>query len=66
MCKLADDKAYGRQTQRMAAMRWMAAVVPGLSPRLQKTFLPRILVPLYRLTDSTTPAPDVVNELASE
>lgn len=60
MCRLAEDKAYGRQVQRMAALRWLAAVAGGLEPSLFPVFLPRMLAPIYRITEGSSVAQEGV------
>lgn len=60
MCRLADDKTYGRQTQRLAALRWIAVTAPGLRAELRPLFLPLMLVPLYRICEGTAPSPEPV------
>jgi hypothetical protein len=60
MCRMADDKTYGRQTQRLAALRWIAATATSLRSDLRPTFFPLMLIPLYRICEGAAPSPDPV------
>lgn len=51
MAKLAGDNRVMFQTQRMAALRWIAAVATALTGPAITPYLSTLLVPLYRLSE---------------
>jgi U3 small nucleolar RNA-associated protein 20 len=53
MVRLAEDTRYIRQQQRMAALRWIAAVVSAAGTAPLLSHLPLLLRPLYRIADAS-------------
>lgn len=58
MARLADDKSFTRRLQRLAALRWIAAVATALGREGLGGFLEIMCRPLYRISEGTSnPAP---------
>lgn len=60
MARLADDRTYPRQTARLTALRFLAAVTTRLGAEKMEPFLPLVLRPLFRITEGLSPnSPEV-------
>eukprot|EP00775_Hariotina_reticulata_P008462 gene8462-8646_t len=53
MVKLAEDARVGRQLQRLAALRWIAAAATAVGGAAMLPHLPLLLRPLYRISEAT-------------
>lgn len=53
MVKMAEDTRYARQLQRLAALRWLAAVAVAVGTEPLLLHLPLLLRPLYRISEAT-------------
>ena len=63
MARLADDRAWPRQAARLAALRFSAALGSRLGPEDIVPYLPSMLLPLYRITESNAANPNEVSLL---
>ncbi|KAK9818396.1 hypothetical protein WJX72_012002 [[Myrmecia] bisecta] len=66
VAKLADDRSYNRQQQRMAALRFTAALASRLGAPPILAYLPPLMRPLFRITESAAPNRDDVKLLTEE
>lgn len=53
MVKMAEDTRYARQLQRLAALRWIAAVAAAVGTQPLLPHLTLLLRPLYRIAEAT-------------
>ncbi len=60
MARLADDRAWPRQAARLAALRFAAALGSRLGKESVVPYLPSMLLPLYRITESNATNSDEV------
>ena len=59
--RLADDRTFPRQTARLTALRFVAAVATRLGAERIAAFLPMVLRPLFRITEGLSPNPKEVS-----
>lgn len=65
IARLADDRTFPRQTARLSALRFLAAVTSRLGPDRIAAFLPLMLRPLFRITEGLSPNPQEVSSDAA-
>lgn len=61
MARLADDRSWPRQGARLAALHFAAALGSRLGRDDLPPYLPTMLLPLYRITESNAANPDEVH-----
>lgn len=65
MARLADERAWPRQDARLAALRFSAALASRLGGDAVAPYLPTMLLPLFRITESNAANPDEVPYLTT-
>ena len=63
MARLAEDRSWQRQAARLAALRFAAALGSRLGRADLPPYLPTMLLPLYRITESNAANSDEVHAL---
>ncbi len=66
MARLAGDTRWVRQRQRLTALRWTAAAASALGAEAAAPYLPLLLRPLFRITDTATTAPGAAGTAVPE